>query len=194
VTKHLARIAVLRAAPEAAQGLVVGGPPGAAISWLESPDSAPMRHDILVDSLTATLNDIRGRLGPDMGAWTWGRLHHAYFAPPAAVLADRELGMQMTVGPLEVPGGASSPRAQTYRPTDFNVIAGASVRMVMDVGNWDASRVINTPGQSGDPMSPHYRDLFPLWAAGTYVPMLYSRAAVEQGAETVMTLSPVSKP
>jgi len=50
--------------------------------------------------------------------------------------------------------------------------------------------VINTPGQSGDPMSPHYRDLFPLWASGAYVPMLYSRPAVLAQAEKVMRLNP----
>jgi hypothetical protein len=40
--------------------------------------------------------------------------------------------------------------------------------MVLDVGAWDASRTINTPGQSGDPFSGHYRDLAPLWATGQY--------------------------
>ena len=96
----------------------------------------------------------------------------------------------MTLGPLATPGSASTPRAQTYRASDFNVTAGASVRMVMDAGAWDNSMAINTPGQSGDPMSPHYRDLFPLWAAGSYVPLRYSRAAVEGDAEVVMKLTP----
>ena len=32
-----------------------------------------------------------------------------------------------------------------YRGTDFRVIAGASVRFVVDVGNWDASVCINAP-------------------------------------------------
>ena len=96
----------------------------------------------------------------------------------------------MTVGPLPLPGGASSPKAATYRPSDFDVTAGASVRMVMDVGAWDNSVIINSPGQSGDPASPHYADLFPLWAGGGYVPMLYSRAAVEHAAERVVELTP----
>ena len=56
---------------------------------------------------------------------------------------------------------------------------GASVRIVVDVGDWDQSRWINAPGQSGDPRSPHYRDLAPLWADGHYVPLLYTRAAVD---------------
>jgi penicillin amidase len=37
---------------------------------------------------------------------------------------------------------------------------------------------INTPGQFGDPLSPHYRDLFPLQAARGYVPLRHGREAV----------------
>ncbi len=62
--------------------------------------------------------------------------------------------------------------------------------MVLDVGNWDASWTINAPGQSGDPASPHYRDLFTLWAEDRYVPMLYSRAAVEAATEARIRLLP----
>ena len=45
---------------------------------------------------------------------------------------------------------------------------GPSVRIVLDIGNWDNSRAVNHPGQSGDPESPHYRDLAPLWSDGKY--------------------------
>ncbi|WP_298196376.1 penicillin acylase family protein, partial [Novosphingobium sp.] len=57
-------------------------------------------------------------------------------------------------------------------------------------GAWDNSRVTNMPGQSGDPYSPHYRDLFPRWAAGENVPFLFSPAAVEANAERVIELRP----
>jgi penicillin amidase len=90
-------------------------------------------------------------------------------------------------------GSAFSPRAAAYRASDFSVISGASFRMVIDVGNWDQSVTINTPGQSGDPYSPHYRDLAPLWASGEYVPLLYSREAVERSASTVFRLMPPGK-
>ncbi len=96
----------------------------------------------------------------------------------------------MTVGPLQVGGSASTPAAATYRPSDFAVTAGASYRMVMDVGAWDNSVAINTPGQSGDPYSPQYRDLFPLWAGGQYVPLDYSREAVDRDARVLMRLTP----
>jgi penicillin G amidase len=190
VAKHLGHEAVSEITPAAARELVGAGTPNAVISYLETSTDKAGRDAILLASLKSALGELHQRLGPDMDRWAWGRLHHAVFVPAAAAAGDAETRAQMTVGPLEVPGAASSPRAQTYRVSDFNVIAGASVRMVMDVGNWDASRVINTPGQSGDPLSPHYRDLFPLWAAGDYAPLLYSRPAVEQGAETVWKLEP----
>jgi penicillin amidase len=58
------------------------------------------------------------------------------------------------------------------------------------VSNWDSSVMTNVPGQSGQPGSPHYADLFPLWAEGQYHPMLFSRAAVEKHAATRLKLVP----
>jgi penicillin amidase len=58
------------------------------------------------------------------------------------------------------------------------------------VGQWDESVAINAPGQSGDPESPFYRNLAPLWAAGKYVPLLYSRPAVEAAAFRRFKLTP----
>jgi penicillin G amidase len=94
------------------------------------------------------------------------------------------------VGPAPVAGTSLSPLAASWRADDFRITAGASFRMVLDVGAWDNSVTINTPGQSGDPESPHFRDLFPLWARGDYVPMLYSRQAVEAATEKVIRLTP----
>jgi len=194
VTKYLGLAAVKAITPQAAQPFVGGGSPDAVISWLEThPESAVqggVRGAILIPSLKAALAELRQRLGPDMSAWTWGRLHHATFVPAVGPLADPATLAQMSVGPLEAAGAATSPMAQTYRMSDFGVIAGASVRMDMDVGDWDNSMVINTPGQSGDPFSPHYRDLFPLWNAGEFVPLLYSREAVDRAARLVINLSP----
>jgi len=187
--KHLGRAVSAVAAKEAARPLIGASTPDPLFTWLEGQPPAA-RQPVLLASLTAAVAELKGRLGPDMATWTWGRLHHARFTPAAAVLADPQLAAQMNVGPLQVPGSASTPRAGTWNASDFRQISGASVRFVLDVGAWDNSMVINTPGQSGDPMSPHYRDLFPLWAAGAYVPMRFTRAAVEGDAGLVMRLTP----
>jgi penicillin amidase len=191
-SKHLGRTVVQAASPQAARALIGQGQLEAVITWLESPAAEGRRDDLILRSLAEAVVELKARLGPDVATWTWGRLHHADFSPAVAPVAGRELATQMHLGPLEVPGSSSTPRAATYRPFDFTQVAGASVRMVLDVGGWDNSMVINTPGESGDPMSPHYRDMFPLWAAGTYVPLRYSRAAVDADAETVIRLTPAS--
>ncbi len=196
LSEHLGKMTVGAVTPAAARPIVDAGSPDAVISYLEHPDAAlgpepaAARDQLLLASLGAALGELKTLQGPDMATWTWGRLHHAMFEPAVGVLADSTLRNQMSMGPLELPGSASSPRAATYRTFDFAAIGGASVRMVLDAGQWDNSVIINTPGQSGDPFSPHYRDLFPLWAAGDYVPLLYSRAAVEREAESVITLTP----
>ncbi|HZR77222.1 penicillin acylase family protein [Bradyrhizobium sp.] len=134
--------------------------------------------------------DVTDKLGPDSSMWRWGRLHVAMFDHALEPLTDKATASQLSVGPLAFGGAANVPRAATYRRSDYHLTAGASFRMVLDVGNWDASRAINTPGQSGDPFSGHYRDLAPLWASGQYVPLLYSRAAVEAAMAEVITLTP----
>jgi penicillin amidase len=190
VARYLGQGTVAAATPEKARGLIGQGHLEAVISYLESPESARWRELVLLASLNGAVTELKMRLGPDMAGWSWGRLHHADFVAAAGALADPQTAAQMNLGPAPVPGSASTPRAATYRASDFTQTAGASVRMVLDVGAWDNSMVINTPGQSGDPASPHYRDLFPLWAAGKYVPLRFSRAAVEADAETVIALSP----
>jgi penicillin amidase len=195
-TKYLGKTTVASAAPEATRKLIDNGQLQAVIEYLEHPDGAlgadpaAARDAILSKSLQGALAELKQRLGPDMTTWAWGRLHRATFEPAVAVLADPELRAQMSVGPLQTPGSSSTPRAQAYRASDFSVIAGASVRLVMDVGAWDNSVAMNTPGQSDDPMSAHYRDLFPMWAQGSYVPLRFSRAAVDRDAEDLIHISP----
>jgi penicillin amidase len=65
--------------------------------------------------------------------------------------------------------------------------------VVVDVGEWDDSLFINSPGQSGDPTSPHYSDLFLPWTRDEAVPLLYSRPKVEAAAERRIVLEPTGQ-
>jgi penicillin amidase len=156
------------------------------LGLLERPDELlPDRDALLARTLQAAVADCRARLG-EPADWAWGRLHQGYFAHPLGRAAP---GLP-DVGPLPKGGSGSCVMNAGYRLSDFRVITGASFRMVVDVGAWDNSRCINAPGQSGDPASPHYADLAPLWAKGEYVPMLYTREAVDAAAEHVFRLKP----
>jgi penicillin amidase len=45
------------------------------------------------------------------------------------------------------------------------------MRIVLDLGNWEASRFIVTHRQSGNPPSPHYDDQLRLWQRGEGIPI-----------------------
>jgi len=119
--------------------------------------------------------------------WSWGRLHHALFAHPLSGLRPDQA---WNVGPLPVGGSAASVMHAEYRTDTFRLTHGASFRMIVDVGDWDRSVFVNVPGQSGDPGSPHYADLAPVWGRQDHVPMLYDREAVDAATETLIALTP----
>ena len=69
---------------------------------------------------------------------------------------------------------------------------GASYREIFDVADWDRSVVTNVPGQSGQPESPFYGNLLPLWARGEYFPLVYSRERVNGAAAHRFELRPAA--
>ena len=186
-SRHLKQAMLDLLAPNAVtRALLVPGDVETLLGLLENPDHRlPDRDALLARTLDAAWADCAARMGDDPAAWAWGKLHHGAFPHPLGRVADLPGVARLPKG-----GSGSTPMAATYRLSDFKVTHGASFRMVVDVGNWDASRCINAPGQSGDPRSPHYADLAPLWAEGSYVPMLYSVAAVDAHTETRITLQP----
>ena len=189
--RHLAASTVKAIVPEAARRNFGRTSIGNILPVLEDgkllgPDSAALRAEILLGSLGLAFAETTRLLGPDPATWRWGALHRADFQP-ALPIAGRDA--ERRVGPVPIGGSGSTPMAMGTGP-DFRVVSGASVRVVMDVGAWDNSMAINTPGQSGDPSSPHYRDLFARWATGNYVPFVWSRPRVLQEAERIINVIP----
>lgn len=148
-------------------------------------DSPGARDALLRDTLAAALVDVTARFGADPATWRWGDLHQGWFDH-----ALTPLGNGFDLGPWPKGGGNTSIMLAHHEASDYRVRIGASVRMVIDVGQWDNSLWINAPGQSGMQDSPHLADLAPLWAAGDYVPLAYSEAAVAAATTLTITLLP----
>jgi penicillin amidase len=148
------------------------------------------RDQLLLTSLRAADEEMEQLQGPDAKQWNWGKLQYNLSEHPFAAIVDDATRARINVGPIEKNGSPFVPNASGYRSRDFRQMSGPSVRVVVDVGNWDNSRAVNHPGQSGDPGSPHYRDLAPMWRNGQYFPLLYSRTAVENATEKKIELVP----
>ena len=195
-TRHLRPAVVAALAPKEVRPVIEGGDTAVLVALLEKPDQrfgadpAKARDAILLSSLGAAAAETENLLGQDWQAWRWSSLHKALFQHAISAVVDDATRPEFDVGPLAKAGDGYTVSASTYRTRDFRLTAGASFRMVVDVGNWDASWAVNTPGQSGDPRSVHYRDLAEKWVNGEYFPLLYSREAVEKAAERRIVLSP----
>jgi penicillin amidase len=149
-----------------------------------------VRNEAMLASLGEAMDKVTQLLGPDTAKWAWGKLHHAAMEHPLSDVVDESTRKKLNVGPMPRGGSNDTVGNTSYRDSDFRQTAGSSWRMVLDVGNWDNSLAMNTPGQSGDPSSPHYKDLFPMWAQDEAFPLLYSRNKIEQAAEKRIELVP----
>jgi penicillin G amidase len=167
------------------------------IDLLHSPDgrfgAAPLaaRDAMVAKSLDEAVAELTKRFGADMEAWKYGqeKYHHALIEHPLSDAVNAATLARLNVGPL--PRGGDGNTVSATGGAD-NQTSGGSLKIIADTEDWDKSVGLNTPGQSGDPDSPHYRDLFALWARGEYFPIAYSRAKVESVRESTTLLVPAA--
>jgi len=149
---------------------------------------AAVRAAITGPALARAWRDVAARQGPDAADWSWGRMHRAFFEHPLA----GSPALQAVLNTRDVPRGGDS-TTPNATGSGARQGAGASFREVIDVADWDNSMTINVPGTSGQPGSPHYTDLLPLWAEGRYHPLPFSRKAVELHAADRLRLLPATR-
>jgi penicillin G amidase len=179
----------------------------AAIQLLDEPDNVwwdnasteavETRDAIVRASLEEAVAQITRLLGADRAGWRWGALHTSTFVSNPLGLSGIGLIEDMVNrGPTASPGGDQIVNATGWdafsavAADDFGLTSLPSMRMIVDVANFDASLSIITTGQSGHPFSPHYADQIAPWTNVDYHPMLFTRAAVEASAASRLVLQP----
>jgi len=149
---------------------------------------AATRDAILRKSLDRAWGEMERLQGPDPAKWSWGQMHRVHFRHPLDQVS--EAAALVDLGPVPRPGDDYTVNATGYSGDSFDQVSGASYREILDLNDWDHSVAVNVPGQSGQPGSPHYSDLLPLWSEGKYFPLVYSREAVEREATDKLVLEP----
>jgi len=116
-------------------------------------------------ALDAAMAETANAYGRNIDAWRWGEAHQARFAHP---LADIPFVGAMFEVRQPVPGDGSTINVNhfSYASGAYDSVHAASLRAVYDLSDLNRSRFMHAPGQSGHPLSPHYRDLSARWAAG----------------------------
>lgn len=165
------------------------------IEWLIYPDDKFGNHAVqgrdafLLKSLSNALSELAKKLGKDWSKWQYGQaqMKHSLLTHNMSGVVNDSIRNILNVGPMPRGGDAYSVGSTGY---GLKQRSGGTFRVLIDTGDWDRSLATNSPGQSGDPDSKHYRDLFDEWSKDKYFPMFYSRDKVESVKDYSYRLMP----
>ncbi len=128
------------------------------------------------------------RFGVDRSTWRWGNVHRAELAHP--VWSRVPLANSMFALGVETDGDNHTlQRAAPASTTGWDAFAdghGAGYRAVYDLADPGQSRFVLAGGQSGQPLSPHYGSLVPLWATGKFIALTGDAAAFQKAPDLLL--------
>lgn len=148
----------------------------------------------IADALGAAVTRLQAKFGPSPDRWAWG--HVRPLTLTHAFGSRRPLARVFNLGPFPWGGDDHTISAAIRVLADPTVSPPgiANLRMVVDVGNWEANRFVIAGGQSGNPLSPHYADLLALWREGDGITIPWSEAEIARVAESTLRLGPLTLP
>ncbi len=154
-----------------------------------------LRREQLLAALEAAWREGEQAFGGDVASWNYGALHR--WKPEHRLSAIPLLGAAFEVGEFEVPGSGTSPcvfsgarRRDASGLPITSVQHGASLRLVADCADPDASLAILPGGQAGHPFDPHYSDQIDEYLAGQMRAVRWSEAAIEAACASRLVLAP----
>jgi penicillin amidase len=151
-------------------------------------DKIETRDDILLAAMTQARKEITSLMARDTDEWQWGKLHRATLRNQTlGVSGIRPVERLFNRGNYQLGGGPGVVDAMAYDDRfGYGVRTAPTMRMLVDLGDLDASRWVNQSGVSGHAFQQNYDDQTKLWAAGRTWPFVSSAAAV--GARSVNRL------
>jgi penicillin G amidase len=165
-------------------------------AWWDDVRTRKVREDrdaIFERSLREARKELTKLLAKDPRQWRWGRLHQLELTNQSFGQSGfAPLERLFNRGPYEVSGGSDAVLATGWTAGDkrYTVTAVPSMRMVVDLADFDRSRWINLTGTSGHPWSDQYMDQVDMWVRGESLAWPFSRPAVEESGQYTMTVMP----
>lgn len=148
------------------------------------------KADVIARSLADAILLAEERLGKNRARWRWGALHTYSWRHDAARKA-RFLAPLLDRGPFPAPGDTSTLNvAGLAHGWSFDTLWIPAMRMVVDFGLDEPALLTMTPGQSGDPSSPHYDDMIDYFLTGRSNPLPFKKENIERQYNRVLTLHP----
>lgn len=165
--------------------------------WWKAPKTrldkaADNRDELFARAMKDARWELTAKLGKDMDTWSWGRLHRLF-------LKNQTLGTEgpgvlqymLNRGPWKLGGGEATVNATGWNAAGgYGVVWVPSMRMVVNLDDFDKSKWINLSGASGHAYSAHYTDQTDKWAKGELLPWSFSGKAVDKSTSDTLVLKP----
>lgn len=161
---------------------------------IRTPGVVESRDQVLEQAMVQARLQLTQDISKDSEDWQWGRLHEVTMTHE--VLGDPSVpGLVQSIfngGTYAVPGGSALVNANNWDAgtDEYDVTSGPSMRMVVDLGDLDASTWVNQTGNSGHVFNDNYDDQTQAWIDGDTYPWSFSRESVEDSREQTLTLTP----
>ena len=156
-------------------------------------DKSETRTDILTKSFQEAILQLEKQLGNDLNAWTWNKVHSVEHKHPLGEVAA--LRSYFNVGPFEINGSNEVINNLMFTFTEagnHQVKAGPSTRRIIDFSDIENSVSILPTGQSGNPLSEHYKDQAELYNQGKFRKMKMNKKEIEASSRKLI-FKPKSK-
>jgi penicillin amidase len=144
-------------------------------------------------SVAAALSRLREIAGPGPGYWGWGHLRPLTLSHP--LLGKHNLLARFfNLGPVPCGGDANTINQAAAGPLEITEPTTflPNLRTAYDLADWSKCRFVLAGGQSGNPCSPHFDDLFPLWQKGEGIPIPFTRDEAIRAAVNTVRLRPAT--
>jgi penicillin amidase len=129
-----------------------------------------------------------------MTKWRWGEAHiarsvHRAFSGKAVLGELFDITVPTPGDTYSVNVGRNTIKDEQEPFTNRHA---ASLRAIYDLADLDRSLFIHSTGQSGNRLSPYYRDFAKRWVEMEYLPMTMKRSDIDRGAIGTLRLTPDS--
>lgn len=148
------------------------------------------RYDISLKSFKQAWQSLERDFGPDPTNWQWRKVHTLEHQHPIGNV--KSLRRFFNVGPFPVEGTREVINNLSF-PYDstlfYRVSSGPSTRRIIDFSDIENSISILPTGQSGNPLSKHYKDQAGMYVNGEFRKMMMNEEEIKNTSENVLVFS-----
>ena len=153
-------------------------------------------NEVLNSELVAAVEKLESELGEEVSKWEWGDYRPLLLKHPInrniKEYDTEEYQKILNLGPVTWGGDEQTLNVAAGSMLDPTVTPDfiPNLRSVIDVSNWDENYFSLAGGQSSDPTSKHYSDLFNLWKDGKGIQIAWSKDKIKEISTEELEITP----